>query len=137
MNRKSPKAPNPIDVLVGQRIRLARVSKGISQTKLADALGLTFQQVQKYEKGKNRVGSSRLARISETVGYPISWFFGEGEGLPTVGPDLLTRLADDKLGLKLALAFLAIPLPHQRRALLAVARLLAGQSISGDQAEAA
>lgn len=77
MNRK---APNPIDIHVGSRIRLRRVLVGMSQEKLGEQLGITFQQVQKYEKGTNRVGSSRLYRISQILGVPVSFFFEDIPG---------------------------------------------------------
>ena len=67
--------PNPIDVHVGNRIRLRRTLLGLSQEKLASLLGLTFQQVQKYEKGMNRVGASRLWDISKVLEAPISFFY--------------------------------------------------------------
>jgi transcriptional regulator with XRE-family HTH domain len=74
------KAPNPIDQHVGSRVRIRRVLTGMSQEKLGEALGLTFQQVQKYEKGTNRIGASRLQHISSILGVAISFFF---EGLPS------------------------------------------------------
>lgn len=67
--------PNPIDVRVGSRIRLRRMLLGISQEKLASALGLTFQQVQKYERGTNRVGASRLFHLSQILQVPVNFFF--------------------------------------------------------------
>ena len=73
------KAPNPIDKHVGSRVRMRRMMLGMSQEKLGDALGLTFQQVQKYEKGSNRIGASRLQQISLILQVPISFFF---EGAP-------------------------------------------------------
>jgi transcriptional regulator with XRE-family HTH domain len=75
------KAPNPIDKHVGSRVRMRRMMLGMSQEKLGDALGLTFQQVQKYEKGTNRIGASRLQQISHTLQVQISFFF---EGAPSV-----------------------------------------------------
>jgi transcriptional regulator with XRE-family HTH domain len=69
--------PNPIDVHVGGRIRMRRLLLGMNQEKLADALGLTFQQVQKYEGGANRVSASRLSAMAEILGVPISYFFGD------------------------------------------------------------
>ena len=69
--------PNPIDVHVGSRIRLRRTLLGISQTVLADAIGLTFQQVQKYEKGNNRVSSSRLMDMADVLDVSIPYFFEE------------------------------------------------------------
>jgi transcriptional regulator with XRE-family HTH domain len=70
------KKPDPVDVEVGQRIRIQRLSQGLSQTSLADQLGVTFQQVQKYEKGVNRVGAGRLTKIAKVLGVPVSMFFG-------------------------------------------------------------
>lgn len=75
------KAPNPIDKHVGSRVRMRRMMLGMSQEKLGDALGLTFQQVQKYEKGTNRIGASRLQQISHILQVPVSFFF---EGAPTL-----------------------------------------------------
>ena len=69
--------PNPIDVHVGSRIRLRRTLLGMSQERLGDALGLTFQQVQKYERGMNRVGASRLFDLSRVLDVPISFFFDD------------------------------------------------------------
>jgi transcriptional regulator with XRE-family HTH domain len=69
--------PNPIDVHVGGRIRLRRTLLGLSQEKLGEAIGLTFQQVQKYERGANRVGSSRLFDLSRVLDVPIAYFFEE------------------------------------------------------------
>ena len=76
------KAPNPIDKHVGSRVRMRRMMLGMSQEKLGNSLGLTFQQVQKYEKGTNRIGASRLQQISLILQVPVSFFF---EGAPTVG----------------------------------------------------
>jgi transcriptional regulator with XRE-family HTH domain len=76
------KAPNPIDKHVGSRVRMRRMMLGMSQEKLGNNLGLTFQQVQKYEKGTNRIGASRLQQISHILQVPVSFFF---EGAPTVG----------------------------------------------------
>ena len=74
------KAPNPTDKHVGARVRMRRMMLGMSQEKLGDALGLTFQQVQKYEKGANRIGASRLQQISNILQVPVSFFF---EGAPS------------------------------------------------------
>ena len=75
------KSPNPIDRYVGARVRMRRMMLGMSQEKLGDALGLTFQQVQKYEKGANRIGASRLQHIAVIFQVPVSFFF---EGAPNV-----------------------------------------------------
>ncbi len=69
--------PDPVDLLVGGRIKLRRTLMGMSQERLADALGLTFQQVQKYERGANRVSASRLAHIARALGVSIAWLFNE------------------------------------------------------------
>src|ERR1700676_3792628 len=79
MSIVAKKAPNPIDKHVGSRVRMRRMMLGMSQEKLGDALGLTFQQVQKYEKGSNRIGASRLQQISLILQVPISFSF---EGAP-------------------------------------------------------
>jgi transcriptional regulator with XRE-family HTH domain len=73
------KSPNPTDIHVGARVRMRRMMMGMSQEKLGDALNLTFQQVQKYEKGTNRIGASRLQQIAQTLQVPVSFFF---EGQP-------------------------------------------------------
>jgi transcriptional regulator with XRE-family HTH domain len=75
------KAPNPTDRHVGARVRMRRMMLSMSQEKLGDALGLTFQQVQKYEKGANRIGASRLQQIAHILQVPVSFFF---EGAPDV-----------------------------------------------------
>jgi transcriptional regulator with XRE-family HTH domain len=72
----SGKGPNPIDVHVGSRMRMRRMMLGMSQQKLADAFGLTFQQVQKYEKGMNRISSSRLQHAADILGVAVPFFFG-------------------------------------------------------------
>src|SRR5215470_10634886 len=78
------KAPNPVDKYVGSRVRMRRIMLGMSQEKLGEALGLTFQQIQKYEKGTNRVGASRIQQIAEILQVPVSFLF---EGGPSGSPD--------------------------------------------------
>jgi|TARA_Y100000294_G_scaffold166739_1_gene175323 transcriptional regulator with XRE-family HTH domain len=83
--RLPPGVPNPVDIHVGSRVRLRRTLLGLSQEKLGDAVGLTFQQIQKYERGANRIGSSRLFQLSRILDVPISFFFDEmPSGLKTV-----------------------------------------------------
>lgn len=77
--------PDPVDVHVGSRVRLRRTLLGMSQEKLGDALGLTFQQVQKYERGANRIGSSRLFQLSKILDVPVSFFFDDMETAATAG----------------------------------------------------
>ena len=69
------KSPNSIEVYVGSRVRMQRLVRGMSQEKLGEQLGVTFQQVQKYEKGTNRIGASRLQHIATVLGVPVSFFF--------------------------------------------------------------
>src|SRR5258706_10394778 len=75
--RQKSDGPNPTDVHVGARVRLRRTLLGLSQEKLGEAIGLTFQQVQKYERGANRIGASRLWELSGVLDVPVQFFFGE------------------------------------------------------------
>jgi transcriptional regulator with XRE-family HTH domain len=83
------KSPDPVDVEVGRRIRVQRMARGMSQTELGKRIGVTFQQVQKYEKGANRVGAGRLTRIATVLEVPVSTFFGAAgvgdPGVPAAG----------------------------------------------------
>lgn len=117
------KSPNPTDKHVGARVRMRRMMLGMSQEKLGDALGLTFQQVQKYEKGTNRIGASRLQQISNILQVPVSFFF---EGAPNnsnpesgFGEAVSTAYISDFLatsdGLALTRAFMRIKAPKLRR----------------------
>jgi transcriptional regulator with XRE-family HTH domain len=116
------KVPNPIDQHVGGRVRIRRVLTGMSQEKLGEALGLTFQQVQKYEKGTNRIGASRLQQIASILGVAISFFF---EGLPADAGRIGTHDDGDTAqvieflstteGLQLNKAFARIKDPKVRR----------------------
>ena len=96
------KAPNPIDKHVGSRVRMRRMMLSMSQEKLGDALGLTFQQVQKYEKGTNRIGASRLQQIAHILQVPVSFFF---EGAPhAAGPVGTTARRSALAGLRVRLS---------------------------------
>src|SRR5437764_2642894 len=119
----STKAPNPVDKYVGSRVRMRRIMLGMSQEKLGDALGLTFQQVQKYEKGTNRIGASRLQQISEILQVPVSFFF---DGAPNVSirshgtqdapsPAYVSDFLASSEGLALTKAFTQIKGPRMRR----------------------
>ncbi len=80
--------PHPIDVHVGSRVRLRRKLSGLSQTQLGERLGLTFQQIQKYERGVNHISASRLYQMSHILGVPVSFFFDDLDGEPdTWSPD--------------------------------------------------
>lgn len=112
---------DPIDIAVGAKIRLRRKQLGISQKTLADAVGVTFQQVQKYENGANRVSASSLARIAKTLQTPIAEFFGnEADAAPNLFEMISAPGAADMLA-----AYAAIPSSDCRQALLVVARHLA------------
>ncbi len=93
---KVKKSPNPIDRHVGSRVRMRRVLIGMSQEKLGGALGLTFQQVQKYEKGTNRIGASRLQQIAGILNVPPAFFFDDMPVLEGTGAE--TGFADDTSG---------------------------------------
>ncbi|CAA7618142.1 Uncharacterized HTH-type transcriptional regulator Smed_0045 [Magnetospirillum sp. LM-5] len=87
--------PNPIDVHVGARVRLRRTLLGMSQEKLGEALGLTFQQVQKYERGANRVGASRLFDLSRVLDVPVSFFFDDmDDQLKEQSPALIAGIGE-------------------------------------------
>ncbi len=125
--RQKSDKPNPTDVHVGARVRLRRTLLGMSQEKLGDAIGLTFQQVQKYERGANRVGASRLFDLSRVLDVPVSFFF----------EDMVTAVerydADPMLKretLELVRAYYKIPDPHIRRRLFDLAKALAKSSES-------
>lgn len=77
MKRRASEHPDPVDVHVGSRVRLRRTLLGMSQEKLGAALNLTFQQIQKYERGSNRIGSSRLYQLSRILDVPVSFFFDD------------------------------------------------------------
>jgi len=132
------KTPNAIDAYVGERVRLRRKLLGMSQVSLSESLGITFQQLQKYEKGVNRVGASRLQRIAEVLGVPIGFFFDEGKsqaaGLRlSADTDEVAHFIASKEGLALTRAFIAIENPNIRRRLLALARSLGSTQSVADE----
>ncbi len=93
--RLPPGTPNPVDVHVGGRVRLRRTLLGLSQEKLGEAVGLTFQQIQKYERGANRIGASRLFEFSRILEVPVSFFFDDmPEGQAVVDGRIAWGLAD-------------------------------------------
>lgn len=88
--------PNPIDVHVGARVRLRRTLLGMSQEKLGEALGLTFQQVQKYERGANRIGASRLYDLSRVLDVPIAYFYEDmGDDVIAASPRHMVVATED------------------------------------------
>ncbi|WP_420411641.1 helix-turn-helix domain-containing protein [Roseibium sp.] len=102
----SKKAPNPTDIHVGSRVRLRRMMLGMSQEKLGEALGITFQQIQKYEKGTNRIGASRLQHIATVLKAPVSFFFEDlPEGENTTVADINTLATRSPGAMKLLQVF--------------------------------
>ena len=127
------KAPNPIDRHVGSRVRMRRMMLAMSQEKLGDALGLTFQQVQKYEKGTNRIGASRLQQISHILQVPVAFFF---EGAKASAPHgshgsalsiaQIDDFVSDSNGLRLMRAFMRIDSAALRRSIVTLVKEIAG-----------
>jgi len=129
------KAPNPIDRHVGSRVRMRRMMLSMSQEKLGGALGLTFQQVQKYEKGTNRIGASRLQQISLILQVPVAFFFegapaaqAENEGLGEApSPTYVSDFLATSDGLALTKAFMEIKEPRLRRRIVDLVEEIAGR----------
>jgi transcriptional regulator with XRE-family HTH domain len=119
------KSPNPFDKFVGQRVRMARLMASRSQEWLGGKLGLTFQQVQKYEAGKNRIGSSRMQQISEALEQPVSWFFDEQQNGHAAEADIVTRMVTAPGGMRLAESYLALKHNTDRHVVANVAHALA------------
>ena len=127
------KKPNPVDTHVGSRVRLRRMLLGMSQEKLGDAMNLTFQQVQKYEKGVNRIGASRLFHISKILDVPVQFFFEEApqpDGLAVAGmaePEsetFILEFLNSREGLELNRAFVKIGDPKVRKSVVDLVRAL-------------
>jgi len=129
------RGPNPIDVHVGSRVRLRRTLLGMSQEKLAKALGLTFQQVQKYERGLNRIGSSNLYKISRVLGVPVEFFFEDMSR--ELAENLIPPKEEDRFDMRqigkretvrLVRNFYSITDPETRQDVFQLIRRLAGES---------
>src|SRR5215212_6250756 len=118
----TPKAPNEIDRLVGSRIRVRRMLVGMSQEQLGEALGITVPQIQKYEKGVNRVGASRLHKVAGVLGVPITYFFEAHDGTGAADAEerdqLKPSLFSDREMIEIAIAFNRMSNPDVRRTLL-------------------
>lgn len=133
---ESKKSPNPIDIHVGSRVRLRRTMLGMSQEKLGDSLGITFQQIQKYEKGANRIGASRLQQISAVLKTPISFFFEDAPGSPdgtgsgfaeSDSSNYVVNFLSSSEGLQLNKAFIRIKDPKVRKKIVDLVRSLADE----------
>jgi transcriptional regulator with XRE-family HTH domain len=135
---ENKKKPNPIDIHVGSRIRLRRTMLGMSQEKLGESLGITFQQIQKYEKGTNRVGASRLQNISSILNVPVSFFFEDAPGDGGVGSGMsepsssnyVVDFLSSSEGLQLNRAFVKISDAKVRRKLVDLVKALAAEAES-------
>jgi transcriptional regulator with XRE-family HTH domain len=128
------KTPNPTDRYVGARVRMRRLMLGMSQTALGNSLGVTFQQVQKYEKGTNRIGASRLQQIAGTLQVPVAFFFEElpipakaqagaqsgahANAQTGLSPNLISAVLATSDGLALVEGFARIKSPKLRRRLV-------------------
>ena len=123
------KQANPIDAQVGNRVRIRRMLIGMSQEKLGDLLGLTFQQVQKYEKGVNRIGAGRLYEIARILGVPIEFFYegvaGGASGFAEAESAPLMEFVSSGEGMQLSLAFMKIKDPKVRKRMLDLVKSLA------------
>jgi transcriptional regulator with XRE-family HTH domain len=106
---------------VAGRIRQARLMAGMTQEATGDALGLTFQQIQKYEKGTNRVGSGKLAALAKLYGKPVAWFFEGVDGSGDAAPDYVTEFVTSRDGLTLAKCFSKMT-PAARRTVVELCR---------------
>lgn len=121
-----PKRIEAVDVQVGQRVRAYRLARGMSQTALAEKVGVTFQQIQKYEKGINRIGSSRLKRVANVLGVGIASLFAEeGSASEHTGRDPLTEMLSQPNAARLLQAFGGINKSKLRLALVNLAESLA------------
>jgi transcriptional regulator with XRE-family HTH domain len=117
--------PDPVDVHVGANIRLFRSAKGLSQTAVGKALDVTFQQIQKYEKGANRVGPARLTKLSKLLGVPVSRFFEDHEGAVSSGASkVVDDLLSQQFAMRLLKAFAALRTPKTRLAVLSMIEAL-------------
>ncbi|PDT53318.1 MULTISPECIES: helix-turn-helix transcriptional regulator [Sinorhizobium] len=132
--RPNKKEPRAIDIHVGNRIRLRRLALDWSQTKLGEALDVSFQQVQKYEKGLNRVGASRLQRAAEVLSVPVSYFFEGGpestnglehNGAAVTSSDEMLQFLATEEGVALNRAFARLSDPQVRRKIVALVKALA------------
>jgi len=128
------KKANPVDAHVGYRVRLRRMLIGMSQERLGELLGFTFQQVQKYERGINRIGAGRLFEVSEILGVPISFFYEGMEGIQVSSesngdqPAAVMDFLSSSEGIQLSTAFMGIKDTKVRRRILDLVRTISGEN---------
>ena len=124
------KQANPVDIQVGNRVRIRRMLIGMSQERLGELLSLTFQQVQKYEKGVNRIGAGRLFEIARILGVPIDFFYdgvaSSADTLASAAPPVMEFVSSGE-GLQLSLAFMKIKDPKVRKRVLDLVKSLADE----------
>lgn len=133
-NATDPAKPDPVDLSIGSRLRLRRLAIGLSQNAVAQALGITFQQIQKYERGTNRIVASRLFRLAQVLQVPVQYFFtdlpqagrqaagGSGGGQGDESPDRVPDLISQRDTLRLVQAFSKIEDVSVRRQIYALVR---------------
>ncbi|SHO65033.1 Transcriptional regulator, contains XRE-family HTH domain [Pseudoxanthobacter soli DSM 19599] len=136
----SKKSPNPIDSHVGSRVRMRRMMLGMSQEKLGEHLGITFQQIQKYEKGTNRIGASRLQHIATVLQVPVSFFFEDAPPTPGAATSegfsedhpaaYVTSFLTSSEGLALNRAFVRIRSGQVRRRVVDLVESLADDEVA-------
>jgi transcriptional regulator with XRE-family HTH domain len=133
------KQANPIDAQVGNRLRLRRMMIGMSQERLGELLGLTFQQVQKYEKGVNRIGAGRLFEVARILGVPIQYFYESVSDQLASAPGFAERDSPPVIefvssgeGMQLSLAFMRIKDPKVRKRVLDLVKSLGEESEQKD-----
>ena len=130
-NGNNKRGTTPTDQLLGQRIRARRLEQHISQSELSDKLGVSFQQVQKYEKGVNRVGSARLMEIAAALDTDMAYFIGDLDGKPR-GPTAISRFMATKDGIEIMEAMMKLDNADLRRSVIDLARKLG--NVYGEQA---
>jgi transcriptional regulator with XRE-family HTH domain len=142
LDGKGSRRANPVDLHVGSRVRFRRMLIGMSQEKLGESLGLTFQQIQKYEKGVNRIGASRLFELGKALGVSVAFFYEDAPGLGgnTVNPPVgfaespsesyIIDFLGTRDGLELNKAFARINDPKVRRSIVDLVRSLAGDDVA-------
>jgi transcriptional regulator with XRE-family HTH domain len=121
------KSASAADIEVGRRIRARRIAQGMSQTELGNRLGVTFQQVQKYEKGINRVGAGRLVRVAEALEVPVAFFFAGTEG-DSADTRALMGFLDSAYALRLLRAFSRVSEPNLQRSLVELVERIAPEA---------
>jgi transcriptional regulator with XRE-family HTH domain len=120
------RTPDPLDVMVGAKIRIFRIYRGMSQSDLAGRIGVAFQQVQKYEKGINRAGAGRLSRIAAVLGISLAELFGSS-GSPSAGSQTPLGLLVDRDALRVLKAFARTTDPRVRRSIASLVESIADQ----------